>query len=101
MSTLRPSGARASCADTSPVQVLFHVTASADPNFLSRLIEPFAKLGLTPSRVYASREDGDGSELSVDLRLASASSREAHLAENMIRPVVGVRQVIVVTEPVG
>ena len=85
-------------AAASPVQVLFHVTASADPGFLTRLIEPFAKLGLTPSRVYASCEDGDGSELTIDLRLASASRCEADAAERMVRAVTGVRQVIVVKE---
>lgn len=75
------------------VRAYFLVTAPADPNLLPRVIEPVAKLGAVPSRVYASREDGDGSELSIDLRLAGVTARTAQLVEFALRAVVGVRQV--------
>jgi hypothetical protein len=52
-----------------------------------------------PSRVHASRESGDGSELSVDLRLAGVAPRTAELVEYALRAVVGVRQVLAVVEP--
>ena len=84
-------------ADT--VRAFFFVTAPADPGLLPRLIEPVAKLGAVPSRVHASRELGDGSELSVDLRLTGVAPRTAELVEYALRAVVGVRQVLAVVEP--
>ena len=80
------------------VRAFFFVTAPADPGLLPRLIEPVAKLGAVPSRVHASRESGDGSELSVDLRLTGVAPRTAELVEYALRAVVGVRQVMAVIE---
>ena len=80
------------------VRAFFFVTAPADPGLLSRLIEPVAKLGAVPSRVHASRESGDGSELSVELRLAGVAPRTAELVEFALRAVVGVRQVMALVE---
>ena len=80
------------------VRALFYVTGAADPGLLPRLIEPVARLGHVPSRIHASREAGDGSELTVDLRLAGVPQRAAELVECCLRAVVGVRQVICVIE---
>jgi hypothetical protein len=80
------------------VRAFFFVTAPADPGLLSRLIEPVAKLGAVPSRVHASRESGDGSELSVELRLAGVAPRTAELVEFALRAVVGVCQVMALIE---
>ncbi len=80
------------------VRAFFFVTAPSDPGLLPRLIEPIAKLGAVPSRVHASRESGDGSELTVDLRLAGVAPRTADLVERALRAVVGVRQVMAVIE---
>jgi hypothetical protein len=80
------------------VRAFFFVTAPADPGLLPRLIEPVAKLGAVPSRVHASRESGDGSEITVDLRLAGVAPRTAELVERALRAVVGVRQVMAVVE---
>jgi len=80
------------------VRAFFFITAPADPGLLPRLIEPVAKLGAVPSRVHASREAGDGSELTVDLRLAGVPQRTADLVERALRAVVGVRQVMAVVE---
>jgi hypothetical protein len=85
-------------AHTDTVRAFFFVTAPADPGLLPRLIEPVAKLGAVPSRVHATRESGDGSELSVDLRLAGVTPRTAQLVECALRAVVGVRQVMAVVE---
>jgi hypothetical protein len=90
---------RAPRAAASTVRAFFYVTAPADPGLLPRLIEPVAKLGAVPSRVHASRESGDGSELSVDLRLSGVAPRTAELVEYALRAVVGVRQVMAVVEP--
>jgi acetolactate synthase regulatory subunit len=81
------------------VRALFYVMGASDPGLLPRLIEPVAKLGHVPTRVHASRESGDGSELSVDLRLNGVSPRAAQLVETALRSVVGVRQVLSVVEP--
>ncbi len=80
------------------VRAFFFISAPADPGLLPRLIEPVAKLGAVPSRVHASRESGDGSELSVDLRLTGVPPRTAELVEFALRAVVGVRQVMAVVE---
>lgn len=80
------------------VNARYLVVGPSDPGFLSRLVEPVAKLGEVPTRVHASREAGDGSQLSVDLRLGSVSPRTAELVENALRRIVGVHQVIAVVE---
>jgi hypothetical protein len=85
-------------AQAHTVRAFFFVTAPADPGLLPRLIEPVAKLGTVPSRVHASRESGDGSELSVELRLAGVAPRTAELVEFALRAVVGVRQVMALIE---
>ena len=92
-------GGHAPRAQSSTVRAFFFVTAPADPGLLPRLIEPIAKLGAVPSRVHASREAGDGSELTVDLRLAGVAPRTAELVEHALRAIVGVRQVMAVVEP--
>lgn len=91
----RHSAQRASTA----VRAFFHITGPADPGLLPRLIEPAAKLGYVPSRVHATSEAGDGSELSVDLRLRNVTPRAAQLIEHALRSIIGVRQVISVVEP--
>jgi hypothetical protein len=85
-------------AQAHTVRAFFFVTTPADPGLLSRLIEPVAKLGTVPSRVHASRESGDGSELSVELRLSGVAPRTAELVEFALRAVVGVRQVMALIE---
>lgn len=82
----------------STVNALFHVTGEAHPGLLSRLIEPVAKLGAVPTRVHASREAGDGSEMTVDLRLADVSPRTAELVAMALRAIVGVSHVMTVVE---
>jgi hypothetical protein len=95
------SGAADACAQLKTVRAYFFISAPADPGLLPRLIEPVAKLGAVPARVHASRESGDGSELTVDLRLAGVAPRTADLIERALRAVVGVRQVMAVVEPEG
>ena len=81
------------------VRALFRIEAPADPNLLPRLIEPMAKLGHVPSRVHASCESGDGTEMTVDLRLNAVPARTAELIGFALRAIVGVGQVIAVVEP--
>lgn len=98
-SVVAASGAHAPAVEPPTVRAFFFVTAPADPGLLSRVIEPVAKLGTVPTRVHATRESGDGSEVTVDLRLAGVSQRTADLVERALRAIVGVRQVMAVIEP--
>ena len=84
--------------DTRLYKVCFFVTADARVGMLPRLLAPIAKLGAVPERVHASTEAGNGSELSVDLRVASLSAREAHLIDKTLRVIVGVRTLLTVRE---
>ena len=95
------SAAGAGCAEPLTVRAYFFVSAPADPGLLPRLIEPVAKLGAVPARVHASREAGDGSEFTVELRLAGVAPRTADLVGRALRAVVGVRQVMAVVEAEG
>ena len=80
------------------IKALFYVVGDADPAFLPRLVEPVAKLGHVPSRVHASAEAGDGSLMTVDLRVANVAQASAERMENALRRIVGVHQVIAVYE---
>jgi hypothetical protein len=95
------AGTAAACAAPATVRAYFFISAPADPGLLPRLIEPVAKLGAVPARVHASRESGDGSELTVELRLAGVAPRTADLIGRALRAVVGIRQVMAVVEPEG
>lgn len=81
-------------------RALFHVTGASDPNFLPRIVGPVAKMGHTPLRLHVSCEDGDGSTLTVDLRLADVAQADARRIEGALRSVVGVQQVIAVYEAI-
>ncbi len=80
------------------VQAIFFVTATADPGMVQRLVEPFSKLGLVPTRVHISSEDGNGDELSADLRATGLTRQTAHLVDKALRRIVGVRHVIALAE---
>lgn len=81
------------------VSARFLIVADADPGMLSRLIEAFAKLGEVPTRCHASRETGDGSQLTVDLRGEHLAPRTAELIDFGLRRVLGVHQLVAVIEP--
>lgn len=76
------------------VRALFYVCAEADPGLLPRLIEPVAKLGHVPLRVHASRESGDGSRMTVDLRLEGLAPEGADRVRRALMAVIGVEQVL-------
>jgi hypothetical protein len=98
MTSLVVSASGAASAEPHTVRAYFFISAPADPGLLPRLIEPVAKMGAVPARVHASRESGDGSEITVDLRLAGVAPRTADLIGRALRAVVGVRQVRAVIE---
>lgn len=80
------------------VDAIYFVAADAEPGMVPRLVEPFAKMSVVPVRIHISSEDGDGAELSADLRIANVTQQTAMLIEKALRRIVGVQQVITVTE---
>lgn len=88
----------AATSDCEAVRALFHITGTADPSLLARVVDPVAKLGLIPSRLFASSETGDGSEMTVDLRLTGVARIEAERVALALRRIVGVSQVLAVIE---
>ena len=90
--------AGASAPSPDAVQAKYFVTACAEPGVAPRLVEPFAKLGLTPVRLHLSTEDGKGEDMFADMRLADVDRTTAHLIDKALRRVVGVRQVITLVE---
>ena len=84
--------------DSHAVKALYHVTSDVDPGTLPRLLQALAKLGVAPVRVHASREAGDGSTQSIDMRVVDTTPDQARIIENMLRRVVGVQQLILVME---
>lgn len=81
------------------VSARFLIVADADPGMLSRVLEAFAKLGEVPTRCHASREAGDGSRLTIDLRGEHLAPRTAELIDFGLRRILGVHQLVAVIEP--
>jgi len=84
--------------DAETVTAMFFVTAQADPGMAPRLVEPFSRMDVVPTRIHFSTEDGSGAEIAADLRAANVTRQTAHLIDKALRRIVGVRQVIAVTE---
>lgn len=63
----------------------FSVVAESDPATLSRVLEPFAKRGLTPASVYAIRTGKSGEAMQVDLQLADADADTTRRIANDLR----------------
>lgn len=84
--------------NTALTKALFYVVGDADPAMLARVVDPVAKLGYVPARVHASSEAGDGSLMTVDLRVNRVAQESAERMETALRRIVGVHQVIAVYE---
>jgi hypothetical protein len=89
----------AGAAEPAFVSARYLVQGRSEPSLLPRLIEPFSKLGAVPSRVHASCESGDGSQMTVDLRLSGVTPRVAELIEYELRRIVSVSQLVAMVEP--
>lgn len=104
MSTV--AGARSAPSSLAPhgqsnalVRAYFLVSGPAEPGLVPRLAGCVAKLGLTPLRLHASSESGDGSELDCDLRVGDLEPDEAARLKGLLRRVTGVRRVVSRVEP--
>ena len=71
----------------------FSVQASADPNLLQRLLEPFSKRGLVVNRVHADSDPGH--HLTVDLQVADMDADLANVIGATLRQIIGVEVVLV------
>jgi len=76
----------------------FFLTGDAECGLLPRVLQSFAKLGLTPYRVHASAEQGAGQEMSVELRIAGADPELAKRLASLCRTIIGVRSVIMTVD---
>lgn len=74
-----------------PAFYRYSVTAEAEPSVLPRVIEPFAKLGLTPVSLHAATENG---RMSIDLGMTGLEDKMARHVADGLRQVVGVEQVL-------
>ncbi|MDJ0951428.1 MAG: hypothetical protein QNJ94_21155 [Alphaproteobacteria bacterium] len=75
-----------------PTTACFTVHAHADPGVLPRVLEPFAKRGLVPTRLHATA-DGPG-ELTIDLQVAGMAPELAKQVAAGLRMVWGVSTVL-------
>ena len=62
----------------------FSVTADNDPATLPRVLEVFAKRGLTPYQCYATAFGANGEDLHIDLQYPGLAHSEAeHMARSL------------------
>lgn len=73
----------------------FTVTATAHPGMLPRVLEPFAKRGLIPSKLHAVEQDDSQSALLIDLQVAHMELETAQKIGNSLSQVFGVNSVLV------
>jgi len=79
--------------DAASQTACFSVVGVADPNLLHRLLEPFAKRGLTPSRVHADSDPED--RLLVDIQVGDMDQDLAGRIGAGLRQIIGVELVLV------
>lgn len=72
------------------VAVRFLLDADPEPGLLPRVLEPFAKRGLVPHRMWA---HAGGGTMHVEVALDDAPSEAVHLIEGNLNQIVGVRRV--------
>lgn len=72
----------------------FALMAQASPGVMPRVMEPFAKRGLVPSRLHATLCGRTASELSVDVQISDIDSDQAELIAAQLRQIVGVSTVL-------
>ena len=97
----RQASVQASEPSTETVKAFYFVTGDTHPGLMARLVQPFAKLGLSLERVHASTENGSGDTLEADLRARGLTPQQAHVIEKSLRATVGVQSVIALVEHSG
>ena len=77
-----------------PATMCFSVQAQAGPGVLPRVLDLFAKKGLTPDRVAANRAGDFADELHIDLQVAGLPDTEADVLAAKMRQLVDVALVL-------
>ncbi len=72
----------------------FALMAQAAPGVMPRVMEPFAKRGLVPTRWHATVCGGKSSELSIDIQISGVDVDMAELIAAQLRQIVGVSTVL-------
>ncbi len=88
-----PTASRRKPAQSQPV-ACFTVLAHADPGLLPRVLEPFAKRGLVPSRLHATADGPHGDEMTIDLQVTGMSAALAEQVAAFLRGLWGVSTVL-------
>ena len=74
----------------SDVFVRFLLDADSSAGLLSRLLQPYAKRGLVPDRMWSHRSD---ETIHVEIAMEAMPAEMVHLVEGNLRQVVGVKNV--------
>lgn len=100
MTAFKPAAHWANPHPQRPV-ACFSVTAQRDPSVLPRVLEPFAKRGLVPSRVHASEEDAPGRPILIDVQVDGMPQAAAEKVGQTLTQTVGVQSVLVSAKIAG
>ena len=73
----------------------FSVTGLRDPSLLSRLLAPFAKRGLVPSRLHAAQDQQDTDMVLVDIQMPDMDADLADQIGSGLQQIIGVTEVLV------
>jgi len=73
----------------------FSVTARAEPGVLPRVLEPFAKRGLLPTSLHASRTGPGDGEVVIDIQMAGMERDLAEYVARCLRGLFDVEGVLV------
>ena len=96
MSRLSPASLPAADAAAAPSDfptVCFAISARPEPAVMPRVLEPFAKRGLVPSRWHAVCGP-TGDDLVIDLQIAGLDPALVELIAASLRQIVGVESVL-------
>jgi len=74
--------------------VCFALSALPDPGMFSRVIEPFAKRGLVPSRWHAVCGGVGGEDLVIDIQVDGLDPALVELIAGNLRQIIGVESVL-------
>jgi hypothetical protein len=72
----------------------FAISALPEPNVMARVLEPFAKRGLMPSRWHAVCGGAGLDELMIDIQIAGVEPALVELLAANLRQIVGVESVL-------
>lgn len=73
----------------------FTVTAMAHPGMLPRVLEPFAKRGLVPTKLHAVEQSDHDAALLIDLQVVDMELETAQKIGSTLNQVFGVNSVLV------